>query len=535
MKKNSLIVLGLFLSFSLSAQKKPNILFIAVDDLRPELGCYGSPIAKTPNFDRLAASGLLFNRAYCQQAICSPSRASIMTGAKPETIHVIENFSYFRDLNPDIITIPQQLKVNGYETVFSGKIFHPGYTDDEKSWSRKEAKVTFSSSLPKLIGGYASPENQAIFIQNKKEIEASNSEDGKYGLGRGPAYESYEVPDQTYPDGQNTDIAIATLKELVQNPDKPFFLGLGFKLPHLDWIAPKKYWDLYEREKIPLAAYDYPPKDGAAVGLHASFELRARSGIPKYEHIDTELARTLKHAYLASVSYVDAQLGRMLDALEASGQKDNTIIVLWSDHGWHLGDMGVWGKATNYEIGTRVPFIISTPKMPQYLRGQKTDAIVELLDIFPTLCDLTDTPKPSHLEGKSLVPLLEKTNVKWTESAFSQFPSPALREWAANPLSEGMRKTYFGPLMADLEKKIEAQEKEKWDRDLFENYLMGYTIRTDRYRFIAWKDSRNPAKPPVNMELYDHKKDPNETVNVAATHKRTCKKLLSKIKKEYKH
>lgn len=516
------------------AQKRPNILFIAVDDLRPELGCYGSPVAKTPNFDRLAKQGLLFERAYCQEAICSPSRASLMTGARPETIKVIENFTYFRDANPGIITLPQQLRSVGYETVYTGKIFHPGYTDEEKSWSREAVKVKFGKDIPQLIGGYAAPENQAIFLKNKKEIESSNSEDGKYGLGRGPAYESYDVPDQTYPDGQSTDIAIATLKELVQNKEKPFFLGLGYKLPHLDWIAPKKYWDLYKREEIPLTANDRAPLNGAAMGLHASFELRARFGIPKAGKIEDDLARTLKHAYLASVSYVDAQLGRMLDALEASGERDNTIIVLWSDHGWHLGDMGVWGKATNYEIGTRVPLIISAPSIPMKNRGKKSSVLVELVDIYPTLCELTNTPLPTHLEGQSFAPLFSNPNLTWKKAAFSQFPNPALREWAANPLSAGMRKTYFGPLIEEVEERIIKQQKGKWNRDLFENHLMGYAMRTEQHRLVVWKDTKNLNAPPVFIELYDHKSDPSESENVASANPQLLQKLLSQFNTGWK-
>jgi iduronate 2-sulfatase len=524
------IYIGLFILFNSSiifAQKRPNILFIAVDDLRPELGCYGSPIAKTPNFDRLAKNGLLFERAYCQEAICSPSRASIMTGARPETIKVIENFSYFRDLNPDIVTLPQLLWKNGYETVYTGKIFHPEYSDEVLSWSREPVKLKFDK-IPKTVGGYASPENQAIFIENKKKIESGTSEDGKFGLGRGPAFESYDVPDETYVDGQNTTIAIATLKELIANPGKPFFLGMGYKLPHLDWIAPQKYWDMYDRNSIPLAEHDKAPIGAAAMGLHPSFELRARYGIPKKGDFDEDFSRTLKHAYLASVSYVDAQLGRLLDALEQSGQSENTVIILWSDHGWHLGDMGIWGKATNYDIATRVPFIICTPNMSPKAKGGRTNALVELVDIYPTVCELTNTPKPEHLEGHSLVPLFSDPSQSWKKGAFSQFPCPALREWAANPLSEGMRKTYFGPLIEQVESKIIAQQGAKWDKNFFENDLMGYALKTDRYKLVAWKSMKNPKAKPIFLELYDHKKDPDETVNIAST----CPKIVNNLLKQ---
>ena len=251
------------------------------------------------------------------------------------------------------------------------------------------------------------------------------------------------------------------------------------------------------------------------MGLHASFELRVRHGIPKSGPIEGELARTLKHAYLASVSYVDAQIGRMIETLDELGIRDNTIIIVWGDHGWHLGDMGVWGKATNYEIATRVPMMIWTPGMSDKNRGAKTDALVELVDMYPTLCDLAGIEKPDHLTGHSFAPLLKDPQQDWKNAAFSQFPNPALREWAANPLSPGMRETYFGPLIEEVEGRIIEQMKEKWDREFFEKYLMGYTMRTDKYRLVLWKDMRDLAKEPVFVELYDLGSDPAELKNIA--------------------
>lgn len=514
------------------AADKPNILFIAVDDLRPELGCYGSDIAVTPNLDRLAQQGLLFNRAYCQEAICSPSRASLMTGARPDTIKIIENYTYFRDLNPEIVTLPQHFRAHGYETTYVGKIYHGKFTDNELSWSRKPAYNKMKVKRSRFPGGYALPENREIFKKNKAAMVAKYGEAAKYGLGMGPAYECADVPDQTYSDGYNTDLAIVTMQDMVAKGDRPFFLGLGFHLPHLNWLSPKRYWDLYDPAKIPLATQDQAPDNGATMGLHASFELRVRHGIPKSGPIGVKLARTLKHAYLASVSYVDAQIGRMLSALEGAGVRDNTIVIVWGDHGWHLGDMGVWGKATNYEIATRVPLIIWTPDMPDRHRGKTTNALVELLDTYPTLCDLAGLEKPAHLEGKSFVPLLENPTRPWKKAAFSQFPNPALREWAANPLSPGMRETYFGPLIQEVENRIKTQQREKWDRDFFENHLMGYTMRTDRYRLVLWKDYRDLQAKPIFVELYDHKTDPDETVNVAAQHPELVKKLSARLRKK---
>ncbi|TMM55765.1 sulfatase [Maribacter algarum] len=511
--------------------KKPNILFIAIDDLRPELGAYGSEIAITPNMDALAADGLLFNNAYCQEAICSPSRASIMTGARPETINVIENFTYFRDENPDIVTLPQHLWANGYETVYTGKIFHPGYTDEEKSWSRKPYSGPDVSPIPKRIRGYVLEENQEMFKKNREEVIAKYGKNApRNGLGKGPSYEFADAPDHTYDDGHSTDLAIATMKEMA-GEDKPFFLGLGFKKPHLEWIAPKKYWDMYEGVDMQMTDLDQGPKDGAAMGLHASFELRARADIPNYGNIPAEQAKNLKRAYLATVSYVDAQIGKMLKALEAEGLKENTIVMLWSDHGWHLGDMGIWGKATNYEIATRVPLIVSPPNMPKEVRGKKTDALVELVDMYPTLCDMVGIPIPEHTEGQSFKPLLSNPEQAWKTAAFMQFPNPALREWAANPLSPGMRETYFGKLLKDVEARIKVQQGDTWDRDLFENRLMGYSMRTADHRFTVWKDYTNPEAAPIFFELYDHKTDPNETVNIANDQPELVASLLEQFNK----
>lgn len=511
-------------------KQKPNILFIAVDDLRPELGCYGSDIAITPNIDELASQGLLFNKAYCQQAICSPSRASLMTGARPETTNIIENYTYFRDLHPDIITLPQHFRANGYETVYSGKIFHkPAFADHEISWSREPATIEIPK--PNYPGAYALKENQEIFKKNQADIRKKYGEGATshYALGRGPAYEKADIPDHAYIDGYNTEVAIETMKELGADKTKPFFLGLGFRLPHLDWNAPKKYWDLYDPEKIPMPTQIERPENGAAMGLHASFELRVRHGIPKSGPIDGELAKTLKHAYLASVSYVDALIGKMLTALEEEGIRENTIIILWSDHGWHLGDMGIWGKATNYEIATRVPMMIWTPDMPEENRGKKTDALVELVDMYPTLSELAGIAFPEHLEGQSFAPLLEDPDRVWKKAVFSQYPNPALREWAANPLTSSMRETYFGLLIEEVEGRIINQQQEKWDRELFENNLTGYAMRTDQHRLVVWKDRRKPNSEPIFLELYDHSKDPQETTNIAEDNPDLVDELLDQF------
>ncbi|MCA9053371.1 MAG: sulfatase [Planctomycetaceae bacterium] len=523
----------LFLTFAIAvwcacsvpAADKPNVLFIAVDDLRPELGCYGSPIAVTPNLDALAADGLLFNRAYCQQAICRPSRASLMTGTRPETTGLFHNYVSLRELQPDILTLPQHFIANGYETAYVGKIFHEGDTDDDRSWSREPAKWLGTDMKPPQ-GPYRLAENVKLRNDNFAEMFSKYGEAAKRGLASGPAYERADVADHEYIDGYNTLLAIKTMQQMGA-ADKPFFLGMGYHLPHLNWCAPKKYWDLYDPTRIPLVEDGVAPTDGAAMGLHASFELRTRSNIPKYGSISPELARTLKHAYLASASYVDAQVGLLLKALDETGLRENTIVILWGDHGWHLGDMGVWGKATNYEIATRVPLMIRAPDMQT--RGAKTEALVELVDIFPTLCDLASISKPDHLEGHSFARLLDDPHCAWKKAAFSQYPNPALREWAANPLSQGMRETWFGPLIKDVEQRIIDQQGDRWNRELFEQHLMGYTMRTDRYRLVVWRDHRNPQAEPIYVELFDHQTDPRETRNIASENPAIVRELTKQL------
>ncbi|NIJ45326.1 arylsulfatase A-like enzyme [Wenyingzhuangia heitensis] len=530
MKKIKIIFLLTFIFQYTYAQPKPNILFIAVDDLRPELGCYGSKEAITPNIDKLASQGVLFNNAYCQQAICGPSRASIMTGIRPENSGVFHNYIKFREANPNVITLPQNFINNGYQSVHYGKIFHHG-DEDPSSWNRTALKTSQNSATK---GGFALLENQNIKINDKKEMFAKYGNVAKYGLAMGPAYECADVPDNTYKDGQNTDLAIKTLNAMVKEKSAPFFLGLGFHKPHLNWVAPKKYWDLYNESSLQLPSQVTAPKNGATMGVPPSFELRVRSGIPKTEDFSPELERKLKHAYLACVSYVDAQIGRMLAALDASGERDNTIIVLWSDHGYHLGEMGHWGKATNYEIATRVPLIIATPNMSKKQKGTKTNALVELVDLYPTLCDLAAINVPITAEGKSFAPLLKKPTKKWKKAAFSVFPTPALREWGAYPIRPAMRETYFGPLLKEVEAKIKEQQKENWNRELFENNLMGFAMRTKKHRVVFWKDLKNEDQAPLFVELYNHKKDPLETKNIAKEQPKLVQKLYKQFQQRNK-
>ena len=300
------------------------------------------------------------------------------------------------------------------------------------------------------------PENQRIYAENKDRMVTLYGESSSRGLIHGPAFEAAQVEDDGYVDGYNTSVAIQTLDELVQQ-DKPWFLALGFVRPHLPFHAPKKYFDLYNPEEIQLTTSPEPPQNGASMGLHASFELRTRHDIPKSGPINKSLSRKILHAYCACVSYVDAQIGRVIASLEKNKVRENTIIVVWGDHGWHLGEYGIWGKATNYEIATRVPLIISTPSMPQ--KGSPSDSLVELIDIYPTLCDLIDVPLPNHLEGNSLAALLEKPDCHW----------------------DGVALTTYG--------------------------YRNHAIRDGQYRYIRYAD--------LSEELYDHTTDPYEFTNLA--------------------
>ncbi len=506
---------------------KPNILFISIDDLRPEIGVYGGK-AVTPNLDALAQQGIVFTNAFAQQAICGPSRASVMTGVRPDTLGVTHNYVKFRDNFKDVVTIPQHFEANGYNTAYVGKIFHHGDKDDDLSWNLDPAYHLLPESLKKP-GRYALDKNTQLQTRNRKAMFQKYGEQARFGLGSGPASEGADVPDNRYGDGFNTDLAIVTIRDILAKSDKPLFFGFGMNKPHLPWIAPKKYWDLYDPTEIELSTQHSGPKGGAEMGLHASFEVRTFYDVPNYGSFSNELSIELKHAYLASVSYVDAQIGRLIKDLKETGVLDNTIIIVWSDHGYHLGEMGIWGKASNYEIAARVPMMISTPEMRRDNVSLSSDALVELVDIFPTLADLAGIEILEQLEGQSMRPLLEQPDREWKKAAFSQFPTPALREWGAFPLRKGMRETYFGPLIKDVEQRIQHQQGEIWDRELFEHHLMGYSMRTQQYRFIVWKDTRNPDQKPVYIELYDHDSDPNETSNIASNKPAVVAKLMQQL------
>ena len=354
---------------ALLAAAKPNVLLICVDDLKPLLGCYGDTVVKSPNIDRLAARGVLFEKAYCNQAVCSPSRNALLTGLRPQSLGIYELNTNFRKAAPDAVTLPQHFKANGYHAEALGKIFHVGHgnVNDVASWS-------VPHFTPKTIS-YALKENdlpestreQALF-ENKKE---------PWKLPRGAAAESADVPDNRYGDGVIADEAVKRLEAAKQKPDVPFFLAVGFLKPHLPFVAPKMYWDLYDPASFKLPELQTAPAGAPEFAATTWGELRQYRDIPEQGPLAREQATHLIHGYHAATSYMDAQLGKVLDALDASGLAGNTIIVLWGDHGWHLGDHGMWCKHTNYEQATRIPVIVAAPG----IQPARTQALIESCDI----------------------------------------------------------------------------------------------------------------------------------------------------------
>ena len=492
-----------------SALRAPNILFIIADDLRPELGCYGYRAAITPNIDRLAASGVRFNNAYCQAALCGPSRGSLLSGLRPSANGYIHNNIRFRAAMPGVETLPEFFGRNGYATIALGKIYHDG--------DRAQMAGTFNSkaAIPEFsnTGGseYKDPANRQLLAKHRRKMAEKYGQAGVGALATGPVCEFYDAPDEEYHDGHITTSAIATMKRCAAE-GKPFFLGVGYKKPHLSFIAPKKYWDLYEGREIPLAANTTPPKGAPAISLHDSFEMRTRLGVPKYGPFSPDYQRYLMRGYLACVSFIDAQVGRLIDGLHEAGLAGNTIIVFCGDHGWHLGEMGVWGKATNYEIANRVPLLIIDPRIG---RKGTTAAVVEFLDLYPTLADLAGLAAPAALQGRSLKNVLQNPEQTGDTVAISQFPCPALREWAGVKTDPNVRKEYFDRALNDIEARIRIEDPDT-PLAVYQENVIGYTIRDNRYRYVAWVDQSAPRWKILAEELYDQLTDPDETTNLIA-------------------
>jgi len=416
-----------------------NVLFIAVDDLRPELGVYGVEGIKTPHIDALARQGTTFTRAYTQMATCSPSRTSLLTGLRPDTTRVTDLSTSFRDTVPTVVTLPQYFKEFGYATKGIGKVYHANLNDN-LSWSLPFSSP-FGSKQP--VG----PDRKIL------------------------PFAAVDQPVSQFTDGLAADAAIAAIRQL---RNVPFFLAVGFRKPHLPFVAPLEFFDMYDKDAIPEATNPFRALGSPAIAFDNLGELKQYSGMANANlQVDESLRRDLKRAYYAATSFIDAQIGRVLAELEYWGLSENTVIVLWGDHGWHLGEQGIWGKHTNFEVGTRVPLIIKAPGQPA---NQITSAIVELVDLYPTLCTLAGLPIPNAqehggypLEGNSFVNAIRNPALKSKRGALSQ-----------------------------------------WRRGGY----VGHSLRTDRYRFTEWVTTANVRN--VIYELYDHSVDPAETINVVA-------------------
>ncbi|NNF32616.1 MAG: sulfatase [Saprospiraceae bacterium] len=370
---------------------KPNILFIAVDDLRPELAFYGADHVSSPNIDKLSESSLVFNRAYCNIPVCGASRASILTGARPTRKRFVDSRTRKDEDYNEAISLPMLLKQNGYTTISNGKIYHHA-DDDVNAWD----EIWKADNL----WSYALEESQEI----------------RKNTYRGLPIESADVHDSVYRDGKLTLKVIQDLKKL-KDSSQPFFLTMGLAKPHLPFTAPKKYWDLYDRTEIKLPESYIQPESTPKQAFHRYGELRNYEGIPKEGDLPEGLAKELIHGYYACVSYIDAQIGLVLDELERLEMDENTIVILWGDHGWNLGDHKLWCKHVTFETALRTPLLL---KVPGRTNGQKTNVITEYIDVFPSLCDLVGIDIPNTVEGQSFVPIIEGKEIEkdWAVSKF---------------------------------------------------------------------------------------------------------------------
>lgn len=417
---------------------RPNVLFIAVDDLRPELGCYGHGQMHSPNIDELAAASMLFDRAYCMVPTCGASRASLMTSIRPARHRFVSYRTWAERDAPNAKPLNTHFEQNGYFTVSLGKVFHHP-EDHAEGWSRMPWRPRFGSP-------YERPENQKL---HKKRQKHNN---------RGPAWESADVSDTAYADGRLAERAVETLGKLKER-EKPFFLAVGFFKPHLPFIAPQRYWELYDHEEIQLPTNGDVPQNAPPEAIHNFGELRNYAGIPQKGLVPDEMARQLIHGYHACVSYTDAQIGKVLDELDSLGLTDNTIIVLWGDHGWNLGEHTLWCKHCCFETSMRIPLLVHVPGIEG---GRSSSRLIETIDIYPTLCELAGLPKPDHVQGTSFVPLLHDPDHDWKDFAIGRFKD-------------------------------------------------GDTIRSDDYRFTEYSNNKGKA---IAAMLYNHETDPGETVNI---------------------
>jgi len=422
-----------------SAGQKRNVLFIATDDMNNHLGCYGDPIVQSPNLDRLAANGVRFDRAYCQFPLCSPSRTSLLTGLRPDSTQVFDLRKHFRSVVPDVVTLPQLFRQNGYFVARVGKLFHYGN--------------------PGQIGtsGLDDPASWDVVVNPRGRDKAEERRIINYtprrGLGSSLSFLAAEGTDDEQTDGIGVNAAIRLMEE---HKDKPFFIAMGFYRPHCPYVAPKKYFDMYPLEKITLPEVskedvrDVPPLALASTRPWPIF------GVSK------EKAREAKRAYFACISFVDAGVGKLLRALDRLGLRENTLIVFWSDHGYHLGEHGLWFKQSNFEESARAPLIFAGAGVSA--RGEPCARPVEFVDIYPTVAEICGLKAPGHVQGASLKPLLDNPRAPWDRPAYTQVSRRG---------------------------------------------VPGHSVRTERWRYIEWDNGRQ------GRQLYDHRNDPNEERNLA--------------------
>lgn len=445
--------------------KHKNVLFIAVDDMKPILGCYGDAVAISPNIDSLAADGHLFRRAYCQQAVSGPTRASLLTGLRPEEVGVTELGTYMRAKNPDVVTLPQAFREAGYETRGVGKIFHGSQNSlDKRSWSRRPMLYNYSRT---------------------DEYQLDINKTGK----KARATEFTDAPDSLYFDVRVRNEALSQLDELSRS-QQPFFLAVGFLKPHLPFCAPQKYLDLYADADMAVPEADRGrPVDVPMIAYHNSEELRGYTDIPDLGPLSPEQEAELRRAYYACVSFTDANIGAVIDRLKQLGLYDNTVIVLWGDHGYHLGEQDLWCKSTTYEAACNAPLII---KEAAQQKGRNMDEVVEFLDIYPTMLDMCSIDTSHEVSGQSLLPLMKGKRVR-PRYAVSQFQRPY-------------------PALTNLKNRE----------------YMGYVIRDARWAYTEWVDLDGEL---IARELYDMSGSRFENKNLSglrsskSTEKRMSKAL----------
>lgn len=463
------------------AADRPNVLMILVDDLKPALGCYGDRFAKTPHLDRFAARALRFELAYCNQAVCAPSRFSLLLGAHSTRTGLYQLGSQLRALHPTAVTLPQYFERHGYRTESLGKVFHVGHGNvgDPESFSVPHFSERVIEYLDVAGTGGQLTREEALF---------TNQRLGETGqLPRGAAFESPDAADDDYADGRvarETIFRLQAARERRQVSGVPFFIVAGFVRPHLPFSAPKKYWDLHDPRQLPGPEREQFPEGAPEVAVKRGGEIVNYAPVPVSSVIDAELQRQLIHGYYASTSYVDAQIGRVLEELERLQLDKNTIVVIWGDHGFHLGDLGIWTKHTNYEQANRIPLMIAAPGVTR--ANTVTRQLAESVDIYPTLAELAGLPRPDvsqGLDGKSLVPVLRDPEQRVRDHAYHVFPKSVL----------------------------------------------GRAIRTERYRLVEWKRVGEPESAAV-YELYDYATSSVETRNLASEQPELVEQLRQRLR-----